>query len=163
LQDTTVDLEFPDDDLRRAMRLLIRTGGMLGHSEHGGLHAHVSEVFALGELAEASSLSQRELGERLGLEKSTVSRLAAGLERRGWLRRERDPANRRLYRLALTPEGEDAARRVGHHSRARHAEVLAALTPAEREGLLLGLAGLARVAEEFHAPGGRHHHLGPRE
>jgi DNA-binding MarR family transcriptional regulator len=160
LYDTTVTGEgFPDDDLRRALRLLVRTSGMLGPHEHGGLHVHVSEVFALGELAEAPSLSQRELGERLGLEKSTVSRLAAGLERRGWLRRERDPANRRLYRLALTPEGEDAARRVGSDFRVRHAEVLAALTPAERDGLLLGLAGLARVAAEFHAEGGRHHHL----
>ena len=70
---------------------------------------------------------------------------------------EKDQAQAKLNQAKA--EREDAARRVGHHSRARHAEVLAALTPAEREGLLLGLAGLARVAEELHAPGGRHHHL----
>ena len=67
----------------------------------------MSEVFALGELAEASSLSQRDLGVRLGLEKSAVSRLAAGMEERGWLSREREPANRRLYRLSLTEQGRE--------------------------------------------------------
>ena len=41
----------------------------------------MSEVFALGELSEEGALSQQDLAGRLGLEKSTVSRLAAGMER----------------------------------------------------------------------------------
>jgi DNA-binding MarR family transcriptional regulator len=90
-----------------------------------------------------------------------VSRLAAGMERRGWLARERDRGNRRLYRLRLTPEGRDAARRVGDDLRARHAALVAELTPAERAGLALGLAGLIRAfqvhLDTWHraaAPGG---------
>jgi DNA-binding MarR family transcriptional regulator len=39
---------------------------------------------------------------RLRLEKSSVSRLVADLEQRALLHRERDEANRRLYRLRLT-------------------------------------------------------------
>jgi DNA-binding MarR family transcriptional regulator len=155
-------LAAAEDDLRQVMRLLVRllvrTSGVLGPHHHGGMQVHLSEVFALSELDGAGGLSQRELGERLGLEKSTVSRLAAGLVERGWLQRERDPANRRLYRLALTPEGETAAGRVARDFHARHLELLAALTPAERDGLLTGLNGLARVAAEFHAPGGAHDH-----
>lgn len=102
----------------------------------------------MGELVEAGTLSQQELAERLGLEKSTVSRLVAGMESRGWLSRVRDPANRRVYRLNLTGEGQAAARRVGEYFHARHAQLLGSLTPAERRALMLGLAGLARVAEE---------------
>src|SRR5690349_21069945 len=99
---------------------------------------------ALGELAGVDGLSQQQLGEALGLEKSTVSRLAAGLEGRGWVARERDVANRRFYRLSLTPEGRAVAQRVGTALREHHTKLLGGLTPQERAGLALGLSGLLR-------------------
>jgi DNA-binding MarR family transcriptional regulator len=138
---------FPDDEFRRLLRRLIRVTGLLEPHDHGGLHVSMSEVFALGELADADALSQQDLASRLGLEKSTVSRLAAGLERRGWLTREREPANRRFYRLRLTAQGQAAAQRVGEDLRTRHAELFDALTPQERTGLALGMAGLVRAFE----------------
>jgi len=106
---------FPDDWLRRLLRGLVRAGGLLEPHDPSGVRLSLSEVFALGELADAGTLSQQELADRLGLEKSTVSRLAANLERREWLTRERDPANRRFYRLRLTgarAEGREAGRRT---------------------------------------------------
>ena len=92
----------------------------------------------------------RSLGQLLGLEKSTVSRLAAGLQRRGWVGRERDPANRRFYQLQLTPEGRAVADRIGQELRTHHEQLLGALTPDEREALTIGLAGLARALATQH-------------
>ena len=71
---------FPDDDLRRALRRLVRLGSLLEpHSHHhAGSHLSLSEMMALGELADVESMSQQELGQLLGLEKSTVSRLVVG-------------------------------------------------------------------------------------
>ncbi|WP_425957526.1 MarR family winged helix-turn-helix transcriptional regulator [Streptosporangium sp. DT93] len=136
---------FPDDELRRLLRLLAKAGGLLEPQGPGELRLSLSEVFALGELSEGETLSQRELATRLGLEKSTVSRLAAGMERRGWLSRERDPANRRFYRLRLTEPGRAVAGEVGSGLRARHDVLFGELTDEERAGLALGLAGLARA------------------
>jgi DNA-binding MarR family transcriptional regulator len=149
---------FPDDQLRRLLQQLAQAGGLLEVHDHGGIRVSVSEVFALGELSEAGTLSQRDLAVRLGLEKSTVSRLAAGMERRGWLARERDPANRRLYRLRLTPKGRAAATTVGEDLHARHAALFAALTPDERAGLAIGLEGLIRAFHHHHHTG---HHVAP--
>jgi DNA-binding MarR family transcriptional regulator len=149
---------FPDDQLRRLLQQLAQAGGLLEVHEHGGIRVSVSEVFALGELFEAGTLSQRDLAVRLGLEKSTVSRLAAGMERRGWLARERDPANRRLYRLRLTAKGRAAATTVGGDLHARHAALFAELTPDERAGLALGLDGLIRA---FHNHLHTGHHAMP--
>ena len=141
---------FPDDELRRLLRWLVRAGGLLEPHDHDGVRASASEVFALAELTEAGPLSQQQLGERLGLEKSTTSRLAAGLEQRGWLERVRDPTNRRYYRLALTPAGAAAAERIGGHVSAQHQYLFAELTDEERNGLLTGMSGLARVMEQHH-------------
>ena len=90
-------------------------------------------------------MSQQELGQLLGLEKSTVSRLVVGLQHRGWVGRERDASNRRFYQLQLTPEGRTVADCIGQDLRARHEQLLGALTPDEREALTFGLAGLARA------------------
>jgi DNA-binding MarR family transcriptional regulator len=150
---------FPDDQLRRLLQQLAQAGGLLEVHDHRGIRVSVSEVFALGELSEAGTLSQRDLAVRLGLEKSTVSRLAAGMERRGWLARERDPANRRLYRLRLTPKGRAAATTVGEDLHARHAALFAALTPDERAGLAIGLEGLIRAFHHHHHHTG--HHVAP--
>jgi len=103
-----------------------------------------SEARALIELVAARGIAQGQLGTLLGLEKSTVSRLAAGLERKGWVRRGRDEANQRYIRLYLTPEGSRVAARVWSAWQTRQARILAALSGEERAGLASGLRGLIR-------------------
>jgi DNA-binding MarR family transcriptional regulator len=103
-----------------------------------------SEARALIELVKARGIAQGELAGLLGLEKSTVSRLAAGLERKGWIRRGRDEGNQRYVRLYLTAEGGAVAARLWSAWHSRQARILAVLTPEERAGLAAGLRGLVR-------------------
>jgi DNA-binding MarR family transcriptional regulator len=103
-----------------------------------------SEARALIELMSARGIAQGELASLLGLDKSTVSRLAAGLERKGWIRRGRDEGNQRYVRLYLTGSGGEVAERVLQAWRSRQARILAALSDDERAGLSAGLAGLVR-------------------
>jgi DNA-binding MarR family transcriptional regulator len=103
-----------------------------------------SEARALIELMSARGIAQGELANLLGLEKSTVSRLAAGLERKGWIRRGRDDTNQRYVRLYLTEHGRDVATRVWRAWQTRQARVLAGLSADERAGLSAGLRGLVR-------------------
>jgi DNA-binding MarR family transcriptional regulator len=103
-----------------------------------------SEARALIELVTARGIAQGELASLLGLEKSTVSRLAAGLERKGWVRRGRDEENQRYVRLYLTAEGRVVATRVWDAWHSRQARILGALSADERAGLAAGLRGLVR-------------------
>jgi DNA-binding MarR family transcriptional regulator len=103
-----------------------------------------SEARALIELVSARGIAQGELAGLLGLEKSTVSRLAAGLERKGWIRRGRDEDNQRYVRLYLTPEGRLIATRVWQAWQSRQARIIASLSDEERAGLSAGLRGLVR-------------------
>ncbi|MBO0786885.1 MAG: MarR family transcriptional regulator [Actinobacteria bacterium] len=104
----------------------------------------LSEARALTELLTARGIAQGQLAALLGLEKSTVSRLAAGLERKGWVRRGRDEGNQRYVRLYLTPEGRLLAGRVWRAWQSRQARILAGLSDGERAGLAAGLRGLIR-------------------
>jgi DNA-binding MarR family transcriptional regulator len=103
-----------------------------------------SEARALIELVKARGIAQGELASLLGLEKSTVSRLAAGLERKGWIRRGRDEGNQRYVRLYLTADGAAVAARLWTAWHSRQTRILGALTAEEREGLSAGLRGLVR-------------------
>jgi len=103
-----------------------------------------SEARALIELVKARGIAQGELAGLLGLEKSTVSRLATGLERKGWVRRGRDGDNQRYVRLYLTAEGGVVATRLWEAWMSRQARILDALTDEERVGLSAGLRGLVR-------------------
>ena len=112
-----------------------------------------SEARALIELVAARGISQGQLGTLLGLEKSTVSRLAAGLERKGWIERGRDEANQRYIRLYLTPEGSRVAATVWQAWQSRQARILSGLSGREREGLAAGLRGLIRELAAERSPG----------
>jgi DNA-binding MarR family transcriptional regulator len=101
MDDTAYRLHHLVMDFVREFRLL--EPEWTGSVEQGSVS--LSQAFALHELSAAGAMSQGELAERLHLDKSTASRMAAALERRGLLLRERDPGNRRLYRLRLTCEG----------------------------------------------------------
>ena len=121
------------------------SGPRAGAGEPGDLPSvSASEARALIELITARGIAQGELAGLLGLEKSTVSRLAAGLERKGWIRRGRDGENQRYVRLYLTPEGRAVASQVWAAWQSRQARILGALSTEERAGLSAGLRGLVR-------------------
>jgi DNA-binding MarR family transcriptional regulator len=129
-------------------------GAQGGGAQGGGAAAGIpgvtaSEARALTELLAAHGIAQGQLAALLGLEKSTVSRLAAGLESKGWIRRGRDEQNHRYVRLYLTPQGRAVADRLWQAWRSRQARILAGLTAEERAGLATGLRGVLRglVAE----------------
>ena len=109
-----------------------------------GAVVSASEARALIELVAARGIAQGELGSLLGLEKSTVSRLAAGLERKGWVRRGRDEENQRYVRLYLTSEGGVIAAQLWQAWQSRQARILGSLSREERAGLSAGLRGLVR-------------------
>ena len=118
--------------------------GPAAATEAGFPAVSASEARALIELLTARGIAQGQLAALLGLEKSTVSRLAAGLERKGWLRRGRDEENQRFIRLYLTPEGRVIAARVWQAWQSRQARIMAGLSAEERAGLAAGLRGLVR-------------------
>jgi DNA-binding MarR family transcriptional regulator len=100
------------------------------------------EYGVLAVLAHLQPCPQIRVGRALGVDRTTVLALVRGLLRRGLLRRDPDPADRRAYLVALTAEGEDV--------RARAAEVLvdceqrflAVLAPADRVRLAAALRTL---------------------
>ncbi len=75
------------------------------------------EYGILALLEHGSASAQHQLGAALGIDRTTTMALLSSLETRGYLRRTRDPTNRRAYRVSLTEAGEQL--------RARAADVLA--------------------------------------
>ena len=148
----------PDDaELGRLLGQLLRLVSPADHD--GGSPAEAmpqvsgSEARALIELVKARGIAQGELAGLLGLEKSTMSRLAAGLERKGWVRRGRDQGNQRYVRLYLTAEGGAVAARLWDAWQSRQTRILAALTAEERAGLAAGLRGVLRGLAAGGLPG----------
>jgi MarR family transcriptional regulator for hemolysin len=56
--------------------------------------------------------NQRELAAMVGVEGATLSHHLNGMEAAGLVTRRRDPANRRMHLVELTPAGEDAFLRM---------------------------------------------------
>jgi DNA-binding MarR family transcriptional regulator len=57
-------------------------------------------------LAERGELNQLELSKRVGVASTTAVSALDNMEKRGLLRRYRDPKDRRKYYVSLTPDGK---------------------------------------------------------
>jgi len=137
---------------------LVRVAGLLQPDRpEAGVPVSLSEAYAIHELDTSTAPTQQDLAERLRLDKSTVSRLIAGLEHKGLVARERDPGNRRSYRLRLTDRGRAVHAYLAEVFHRRHAHMLSAMTAAERRCLATGLAALLR-ALGVHRPPADHAH-----
>lgn len=108
----------------------------------------VSEAHALAELAKGEGLSQRDLVTRLRLEKSTVSRLVSGLQKREWVERRAHPSDGRAYHLFLTGEGERVARKVAAARRQKFESLLRALPETQRPAVITALSHLVEALHD---------------
>lgn len=62
--------------------------------------------------ARDEAMSQRELSDVLVVDRSNVTGLLDRMEKAGWVKREDDPADRRVYRISLTAAGRKLWARV---------------------------------------------------
>lgn len=63
----------------------------------------------LANLMHEPGMTQQRLAEKLFVGRSNLSMTLPDLEKRGWVKREGDPGDRRVRRLTLTPLGEEKA------------------------------------------------------
>jgi DNA-binding MarR family transcriptional regulator len=88
-------------------------GGVMGNNNNPGRATHA------------------ELARRCWVRPATLTGVVDTLERAGYVRRERDPADRRLVWLALTDEGWRRVQRIGIEMRRSLAPVAAMRDPAQ--------------------------------
>jgi DNA-binding MarR family transcriptional regulator len=101
-------------------------------AEHGLATADHGVLVALGDFG---ALSQQQLADRLGADKSHVVRLIDQLEQRGLITRAPDPNDRRRHRIELTPAGRKLVRVITPITEDIEAAHLKPLSAAERRTL----------------------------
>lgn len=99
-----------------------------------------------GERAEgAQGPTQKTVAAALGLNESAVTAMTNRLIALGYLAREKDPQDRRAWRLALTADGEAAIERIREPFGAINAEMESALGAEHLEEFAGGLTSLGKT------------------
>jgi len=161
LHDTTIMDIAEIDRIRAASRLIVRELGFLNDGL-AGTDLSPSAVHALIELGHGSVGNAAQLGQVLGLEKSTVSRLLGKLTSLGLTVSRVHGDDARVRTLELTEAGRVQFGKIEAYGRGQVAQALAALPEPARDAIGDGLAAYAdalcrRRAECVApaAPGGR--------
>ncbi|HEY8802520.1 MAG TPA: MarR family winged helix-turn-helix transcriptional regulator [Candidatus Dormibacteraeota bacterium] len=120
------------------------------------LGMRLKSFLLLGYVRDRGAVSQQELETGLLMDANSVVLLLNETEAAGFSVRRRDPADRRRHMVELTAAGRTAVERAEKAREGIEDEVLADLSPEERETLrkLLRsvLDGLLRVPAESHSP-----------
>jgi MarR family transcriptional regulator for hemolysin len=103
-----------------------------------------AQWWVLTHLYRGDGVSQTELAETLEIEKPTLGRLLDRLEAKGWVRREHDARDRRMWRVHLTAEVEPALRTMRALAAELRRDALAGLDAAERERFVDTLLAIKR-------------------
>ncbi len=146
-------------DIRAASRELVREFGLMNRTV-ADTDLSLSGVHAIIEIGRADGLTAKALGEKLLLEKSTISRLVRSLIDRGELREERSSEDLRAKRLYLTRQGR---RTLGVIDQFAEAQVAGALTRLDGDARLCVLRGLEDYAAALRAAAENRQSAFPRE
>jgi MarR family transcriptional regulator, temperature-dependent positive regulator of motility len=98
-------------------------------------------------VAENEGLSQTDLVERTGIDRSTLADITHRLIRRRLLTRRRTKDDARTYAVKLTDEGSRVLRTVAPQTKAVDERVLNALAPARRDQFVSALLELVGTLE----------------
>jgi DNA-binding MarR family transcriptional regulator len=120
----------------------------------------VAQAAALEALGAEGPMRLRDLGRRLGIAPSTLTRNLARLEASGLVARESDPGDARSARVGLSARGRRAARAVAAQEEEFARQVLERI-PADRRAVVVDSLGdllaAVRAATEECCPGAFDH------
>jgi DNA-binding MarR family transcriptional regulator len=112
-----------------------------------GFPVSLAEACAMVALQRAEPMPQRDLAQGLNLDKSTVSRLVADLEERGWIVREKAEHDARVTLLRRTATGADKSQAISAARNERLGGLLDHIPLAQRAQVVEAIQVLAEVVQ----------------
>lgn len=125
------------EEIRAVSRTMVRELGFMG-GDFAGTELSPSAVHALIEI-EAGDVTARDLGARLHLEKSSVSRMLRKLVEAGEVMEEAGEEDARVKRLSLTPSGLERVGKIHAFARSQVSDALGRLKPGQDRTVLEGM------------------------
>jgi DNA-binding MarR family transcriptional regulator len=107
-----------------------------------------AEAHILAHLADAPDSTIADVHRAFAHKRSTLTSILDRLEARGFILRASDPRDRRTFRIALTPPGRIAARRVTRHLEAFESRVLRRASARDLQAFQRVLDALDRALAE---------------
>ncbi len=132
-----------DDDAARLALVIGRINRRIRPAD-GALT--VGQLSALSTILRRGPLRPGDLGRLESVAAPVVTRLIAGLERRGLVRKEADPDDRRSFFVSATAAGEQAVRHARGERARRISTLLEQLDDDERAAVAGALDALERMA-----------------
>jgi DNA-binding MarR family transcriptional regulator len=108
-----------------------------------GFPVSLAEACAMVALQRSEPMPQRELAQLLNLDKSTVSRLVADLEGRGWIQRDKASTDARITMLRRTAEGASKSQAIAAARNERLGGLLDHIAPDKRAQVVEAMQVLA--------------------
>lgn len=107
-----------------------------------------TQCHLLTELGRSGPLPLSELGTRVSLEKSWVSRAVEAMAARGWVSKEPNPLDARSWLVTLTADGERTVRELNQTLDDHAQQLLASLSERERAAVETSLLTLLKALRE---------------
>jgi len=105
------------------------------------------QFFLLSELYTEEGLSQDELSQRVGVDKSNTSRALAKLEKFGLIQRKNDPKNHKVKKVYLRPKALKVRNEFKKIQRQWNTKLLKGFTKKEKAAFIESLVKIADNAE----------------
>ena len=125
----------------------------IGRAFHGEIETKfgitISEWRVLMTLTSEKGVSAAEITNRWAMEKMSVNRAIQRLVNNGCITRERDPNDRRSYRLALTTKGKKLYDKIAPTANKRYNELMSAIESDETDALVRALKKIIQRAEQL--------------
>jgi DNA-binding MarR family transcriptional regulator len=107
-----------------------------------------TQCHLLTELGRSGPLPLSELGTRVSLEKSWVSRAVEAMAARGWVSKEPNPSDARSWLVTLTADGERTVNELNQTLDEHAQQLLASLSERERAAVETSLLTLLKALRE---------------
>ena len=128
--------------------MIVPLGRALTAAELPVLRSHGLSMWAyivLLALNEEPVSTQAALAESIGADKTRIIGVLDGLQQAGLIRRDPDPADRRVHLLSLTPAGEALRAAAQADIQRQEDRLLARLPPGDRRGFIRALQVLSSI------------------
>jgi DNA-binding MarR family transcriptional regulator len=139
------------ESMREQLQLFTRRFGLLNESccdECCGEQVSMTQSHILFEVRRLGNPSMQQVAEALGIDITTFSRQAKGLDAKGLISRTVSPDDRRVTLLGLTTAGRQVVEKIDRYMASRLEKIFGGMSRFERETVVrsLGLLNEAVAA-----------------